>query len=222
MLEKSESIKEIAGALVKFQNEVTGVKKDGSNPFFKSKYATLDNFITTVRTPMVKHGLSFTQLPSGENELVTMLMHESGEYLSATAKMAPKTNDPQGQGSAITYMRRYALGALLGIATEDDDDGNSATRTPYDTSEVPDNAKVTVSGADTSPKKKLTPPKSVAALNAKKKQIKDLIDSIALTTLDTKEEYETYVLDNTGFELIADNYDEIITKLTKIQHGKII
>lgn len=127
-MEKSQSIKELATALTKFQSEVNAVTKDGSNPFFKSKYATLENTIETVRDPLQKYGLSFAQFPSGENELVTILMHTSGEYLQSTVKMTPKDNTPQGQGSAITYMRRYALSAILGIATEEDDDGNSASK----------------------------------------------------------------------------------------------
>lgn len=111
-----------------FQGEVSAVTKDGNNPYFKSKYATLENIIDTIRLPLQKNGLSFSQFPTGENELVTILMHSSGEYLQSTVKMAPKDNTPQGQGSAITYMRRYALSAILGIATEEDDDGNGASK----------------------------------------------------------------------------------------------
>jgi len=128
-MEKSTTIIEIAKALAKFQGEVKSVKKDGNNPFFKSKYATLENVIETAREALTKSGLSFSQFPCGENELTTILMHESGEFLQSTVKMSPKDNTPQGQGSAITYMRRYALSAILGLATEEDDDGNSASNT---------------------------------------------------------------------------------------------
>lgn len=126
-MERSQTIAELAKALAKFQSQVAAVKKDASNPFFKSKYATLENIIETIRKPLEDSGLSFSQFPSGDNELVTILMHISGEFLQSTAKMTPKDQTPQSQGSAITYLRRYALSAILGIATEEDDDGNQAT-----------------------------------------------------------------------------------------------
>ena len=126
-MEKSQTIIEIAKALVNFQSKVSSIKKDGQNPFFKSKYATLENVIETIRKPLEETGLAFSQFPTGENELTTILLHNSGEYLQSTVKMTPKENTPQGQGSAITYMRRYALSAVLGLATEEDDDGNAAS-----------------------------------------------------------------------------------------------
>ncbi len=128
-MEKSNEIKQIAEALVKFQSEVPAVKKDGQNPFFRSSYATLENVINTIKPILAKHGLSYSQFPTGENELCTILMHISGEWLMATARMSPKDATPQGQGSAITYLRRYAISAVLGIATEYDDDGASASGT---------------------------------------------------------------------------------------------
>ena len=127
-IEKSASIKNLAVSLAKFQGKIESVEKDGDNPYFRSKYATLANIVYTIRPTLSENGLSFSQLPSGSNELVTILMHQSGEYLSSTVKMSPKDNTPQSQGSAITYMRRYALSAILGIVTDDDDDGNEATK----------------------------------------------------------------------------------------------
>jgi len=139
-MNKSDSIKEIAGALVKFHDSVGAVKKDSENPFFKSKYASLDNVLETIKEPLALHGLSFAQFPDA-NGLTTILMHSSGEWLEATYAMEPTKNPikneqrevigyeltPQTQGSAITYMRRYALGAILGLATETDDDANVAS-----------------------------------------------------------------------------------------------
>jgi ERF superfamily len=127
-METSASVKDLAAALSKFQSEVPAVVKDSTNPFFKSKYATLDGLISTIRKPLADNGLSFSQLPSGDNQLATIIMHKSGEWLKAIATLHPTKNDPQGQGSAITYMRRYALGAALGIATEEDDDANEASK----------------------------------------------------------------------------------------------
>src|SRR5271169_2681095 len=125
-MQQSTEIKNLADALTKFQKDVENVPKDAVNPFFKSKYASLENVIATVRPHMAKHGLSFSQFPDGDG-LTTVLMHSSGEWLQATSKMTPKDATPQGQGSAITYLRRYALSAVLGLATEDDDDGNAAS-----------------------------------------------------------------------------------------------
>lgn len=122
---KSESLKEIATALVAFQSEVKNVKKDATNPYFKSKYATLDSIWDEVRPLLAKHGLAVVQLPT-EGGLETMIMHKSGEFVSSVMSLSPAKNDPQGQGSAITYARRYALGAALGVVTETDDDANSA------------------------------------------------------------------------------------------------
>jgi hypothetical protein len=67
------------------------------------------------------------QIPDG-NGLTTIIMHDSGEWIRATATLTLDKQTPQGQGSAITYMRRYALSAALGIATEDDDGGNEASK----------------------------------------------------------------------------------------------
>lgn len=126
-MEKSPTITELSKALTAFQKDIGAISKDSENPFFKSKYASLENIIEKIKTPLAQAGLSFSQFPSGVNQLTTILMHISGEYLMAPATMAPKENSPQAQGSAITYMRRYALSAILGLATEEDDDGNQAT-----------------------------------------------------------------------------------------------
>lgn len=135
-MNKSDSIKEIAAAIVVFHDKVGTVKKDAENPFFKSKYATLDNFLETIKEPLGESGLSFAQFPDG-NGLTTILMHaESGEFLEAQYSVPLSKQDPQGAGSAITYMRRYALGAILGLATETDDDGNTASK-PTPTKKAP-------------------------------------------------------------------------------------
>lgn len=124
---KSDSITAIAKAMMVFQEKVGTVPRNGTNPHFKSKFATLDDIVATIKAPMKEAKLSYVQMPSGENCLVTVLMHDSGEFMESTVKMKPSKDDPQGQGSAITYMRRYSLSAMLGLATEEDDDGNGAS-----------------------------------------------------------------------------------------------
>lgn len=126
-MNKSESIKEIATALCKFQGAVEKIKKTATNPFFHSKYANLADILDVIREPLSESGLSFVQFPKGQCELETMLMHISGEWMSETYEMKPTKNDPQGLGSVITYQRRYALGAILGLNIDEDDDGNKAS-----------------------------------------------------------------------------------------------
>ncbi len=124
-MEKSESIKNIAKALMTFHLKVGKVNKDATNPFLKNKYASLSNILDAIQIPLTESGLTFVQFPAGENGLTTILMHaESGEYFMCNYDMAPVKNDPQGRGSVITYQRRYALGAILGLNIDDDDDGN--------------------------------------------------------------------------------------------------
>jgi hypothetical protein len=127
-MEKSESIKAIASALLLFHVKVDKVKKDSKNPFFKSSYASLSTILDSIDAPLNEAGLSFCQFPYGENGLTTILMHaESGEFLMGTYEMKPVKDDPQGRGSAITYQRRYALASILGLNIEDDDDANVAS-----------------------------------------------------------------------------------------------
>jgi hypothetical protein len=123
-------ITKLSPALIAFQAEVPNILKEAVNPFYKSKYASLDAIWDVVRPLLAKHKLAVSQFPCGDNELLTMIIHESGEQLGFVAKLHPKDDTPQGQGSAITYMRRYALSAALGLATETDDDGNAATHAP--------------------------------------------------------------------------------------------
>lgn len=131
-MEKSESIKNIAKALQVFHDAMGVIYKTEENPFFKSKYAGLGTVLTAIKEPLQKAGLVFSQFPNGENELTSILMHpESGEWIQGTYKMTPAKNDPQGQGSVITYQRRYALGAILGLNIDEDDDGNSASEAPH-------------------------------------------------------------------------------------------
>lgn len=141
-MQKSESIKNLASALITFHVKVDKVKKDASNPFFKSKYASLSNILEAINEPLNESGLSFAQFPSGENGLSTILMHaDSGEYIEADYTMQPVKNDPQGKGSVITYQRRYALSAILGLNIDEDDDANTATHGGKSPAEAEENNK---------------------------------------------------------------------------------
>jgi hypothetical protein len=126
-MNKSESIKNIAGALVDFQSSVSKVAKEANNPFFKSKYASLANILDTIQKPLSECGLAISQFPDG-NALTTILLHaDSGEWMESSYVMpVAKQNDPQAMGSAMTYARRYALGSILNLNIDDDDDGEKA------------------------------------------------------------------------------------------------
>ena len=124
-MEKSTEIKNLANALCNFQGAVETIRKKETNPFFKSKYASLADILNVIRQPLVENGLSFVQFPKGKYGLETMLMHNSGEWISESYEMQPTKNDPQGAGSVITYQRRYALGAILGLNIDVDDDAES-------------------------------------------------------------------------------------------------
>ncbi len=127
-MEKSESIKNIATALIKFQSSVGTIPKDSKNPFFKSSYAALPDILGTINTHLIDAGLTINQFPTGVNGLTTIVIHaDSGEYMMDTYYMTPTKNDPQGQGSCITYQRRYAIGAVLSLNIDEDDDGNKAS-----------------------------------------------------------------------------------------------
>lgn len=130
-MKMSEQITKIAGALTSFNSEVTQIKKDAKNPFFKSNYATLDHIVEEVRPILNKFGLNILQIPGGDTEgnviMKTILLHESGEFIeSDELTMKPVKNDPQAVGSCITYARRYSLGSILSLSTGEDDDGNGA------------------------------------------------------------------------------------------------
>ena len=124
----SESVAAIAPAIVAAQAELKAAPKDTANPFYKSKYADLGGCMDTLRPVLGAHKLAVLQPPAVDNGIVsveTMLLHESGEWISCTLSCQPKDTGPQSIGSAITYLRRYGL-ALTGLVTEADDDGNAA------------------------------------------------------------------------------------------------
>lgn len=122
-----------AEAFVAAQAEMPAVERDQTNPHFKSKFASLGHMLAKTRPVLNRHGLAVIQAPvlDGEGRFVlrTILKHTSGEALEFDAPLSPTKDDPQGQGSAITYMRRYALGSALAIADQEDDDGNGASAT---------------------------------------------------------------------------------------------
>jgi len=126
-MNKSEQINELATALAKAQGKMKGAIKDSSNPFFKSKYADLANVIDDIRLPFSENGLSYMQYTISTEkglELETMIMHSSGQWISATHPIKPAKEDMQAVLAATTYARRGLLSAMAGVS-QIDDDGNS-------------------------------------------------------------------------------------------------
>lgn len=134
---KSDEINELAAALVNAQGEFRAIPKTDTNPFFKSKYAGLASVVETASPVLEKNGLAVSQFISyeagGADTLTTWLIHKSGQYLCDTMKLKLGKEDAQGQGSAVTYARRYAYMAVLGLVADEDDDGNKATAAPKTT-----------------------------------------------------------------------------------------
>lgn len=128
-MNRSESIAKIAAALVKAQSVMGNAIKDAKNPFFKSSYANLNAVREAVLPAMNANGISVLQPTihiDGKSFVETMLLHESGEFISSlTEIIVNKANDAQQQGSGISYARRYGLQSLANIGA-DDDDGESA------------------------------------------------------------------------------------------------
>lgn len=134
-MKQSESIAKLAAALVKAQAEVENATKNANNPHLNTKYADLGEVLRVVKPVLSAHGLAVLQMPGMEGDAVTLetvLVHESGEWLSGVSgaplpvgrvnrKGEPVPVGAQDVGSAITYLRRYALAALAAITQEDDD-----------------------------------------------------------------------------------------------------
>ena len=124
----SEETVKIAGALLTFNKEMGVVGKTSKNPFFKSNYADLPTILKAIKEPLEKSGLTVIHFPVGDNRLITRLTHSSGQFYQSMNYMKSVKDDPQARGSVITYMMRYAVGAVLGLSIDKDDDANSSTR----------------------------------------------------------------------------------------------
>ena len=126
-------LNELATALAAAQGEIMPAPKDADNPFFKSKYSSLPAIREAVREVFAKNGLSVIQCPSvveGRLELRTVLLHSSGQSFDCGVLAAEvDVANPQKAGSAISYFRRYALAAVSGCVSDEDDDAE-AVRAP--------------------------------------------------------------------------------------------
>lgn len=131
-MKHSESIIGVAKALVEVNKEIGNIKQTAENPFYHSSYAPLSTILETIRPILNKNGLVILQdiTREGNNTIIsTMILHSSGEWIMQEGLCLPLEKlTPQGAGSAVTYGRRYSLSAMLNLATEEDDDGNSSEK----------------------------------------------------------------------------------------------
>lgn len=150
-MKQSETIGELAKALVKFQSEVENPKLNSSvnvktttGGSYAFKYATIGEIKEKIAKPLAENGLSYSQLVGKGGAVTTILMHTSGEWISSQAKLGSLEVEKeikgeivkvekkaQEVGSLITYTKRYSLSAILGLVTEEDDDGNTYDGNSY-------------------------------------------------------------------------------------------
>lgn len=177
-------------ALIKFQGECPAIVKDKENSFIteknkgkKAMYADLAAINETIKTPLSSNNLAITQPISG-NILQTYLYHSSGQFIKSEVTLSIDAKTSQQIGSEITYMRRYALCAILGIAADDDDDGNSASKTTPAASNPP--------ASTTTPPKPETPlqqdPAQPMASEAQRRKIDALRSECGWSVEDTQAE----------------------------------
>jgi hypothetical protein len=187
-MRKSEQINELASALAKAQRVITFASKDAKNPYYNSKYADLACVWDAIREPLSSNGLSVSQSPEHCAErsavsVTTLLMHESGQWIetSLTLQVVREkkgegfviAHDPQAVGSAITYARRYALAAIVGIA-QDDDDGNIASGNYHGKSQANGNSPQNNTKPPQQPSKKPTAQQQSPAELSDEQRIKNL------------------------------------------------
>lgn len=134
-MNRSESITKIASALVKAQGAMGNALKDSKNPFFKSSYADLNAVREACLPALNANGVSVLQPTvhvEGRAYVETVLLHESGEFISSlTEVLCAKQNDPQAHGSGISYARRYGLQSLVNLGSADDDGEGAMGRQGY-------------------------------------------------------------------------------------------
>jgi ERF superfamily len=127
-MKTSESIEHLGTALALAQGDLANPPKNKTNPYFNSSYVDLADGLDAIRKTFSKHHLSFiqgTSVVDGVILLNTRIIHKSGQWIESEYPVGG-FGKPQEMGSAMTYARRYSLFSMIGIAGEDDDDGNAA------------------------------------------------------------------------------------------------
>ena len=208
---QSESIAELLAALAEVQSELPTMPK--SSQAYGYKYTDLDTITQTIKPILSKHGIGYMQSVGGLAEnaltLTTRIFSKKGEYIEDTAALptitSAKNNAAQTLGMSITYMRRYALCAMLGITSDEDVDANNNGTTPPQVEAV----KKEFNGKVVTPAPKLAfEPKGGETTAEEKKQIAALLitknaDGSPMFTKDKMKHYSDERKDYTAAEVIA-------------------
>ena len=136
-MKRSDSIDQLAAALALAQGVIKNPERNKhvsvqtrSGGDYSFEYATLDAIMDAIRQPLSQNGLSYTQTTeqdeNGKFRLETTLLHSSGQYISSITPIIVEDGGNQKFGSALTFMRRYALQTIVGVAADTDDDANIA------------------------------------------------------------------------------------------------
>lgn len=143
-MKRSEEFADIIKTIYETGNIIGKVKKDGTNPHYKSRYATLNSLLDAIEGPMEASKLFLTQVPEGENKLTTLVYHSpSNQWIEFTSEAPLAAQNAQGVGSLISYLRRYSIMSLFHLGTEDDD-GNAASKVPQPVLQPPQQQRISV------------------------------------------------------------------------------
>ena len=124
-----QPLNDLFASIAKAQARISAVTKEGKNPHFRSSYVTLDSILNGPVKVFNEHGIAVVQMPSildGKINIRTVLAHASGANIQSDLSLPCELGNPHKVGSTITYLRRFSLSSILGIAGESDDDGNAA------------------------------------------------------------------------------------------------
>ena len=208
----SNTIADLAKALALAQGAMNGAIKDNKGAFANTKYASLASVWDACREPLTKNGLSVVQSTRMEGNavvIITTLLHSSGEYISGEISLPPTKPDPQGHGSAITYARRYALAAMVGIAPEDDDGADASAPPNPNTTNKRTGQQLPTSAA----KAHVAAPEELASQFAKK-----AIDDLSLLT--TAGQMQKYFVSNkSGIYRLAQAYPALWRRAVVFTEG---
>jgi hypothetical protein len=205
-MKTSETIGKISEALAKAQAILTNPTKDAENPHFRSRYASLDTGLNIVRKALSANNIAFTQGTRLDGDLLileTLLSHGSGEWMQSEYPVARFPVKQQELGSAMTYAKRYSLFGFVGIAGEDDDDGNAA------------NAR------DIPARKQPEPQKTPAT---PKDESKKIYDALAQTLImaESMEQIDGWVSNNLkAIETLNDDHKTLLRKAIKDLRGEM-
>lgn len=130
-MKTSETIKSLSAALLKAQRNIGAATKGSANPFFNSRYADLGAVMEACKEALNDEGITILQPVQSDESgdfVETILLHESGEFMSSSMKLVLSKQDMQAYGSAVSYARRYSLQSLVFIPAEDDDGEKAISR----------------------------------------------------------------------------------------------